>query len=474
MNKIISQLMLAFLLGVTTLPGIGATATFAPDTTTELDTNNERGWYYIPKAAEWCNGSLQTFRDGQGAIPQKARLFYYEWLPGSSSATVTSDLACVRAAGVKVMFAPVYCDVQFCNEGVTISQLESQMAAIATTLLANRDVIAVFRMGLIGAFGEWADSGAGLDTVANKIRVRNSVLSSIPPEIPIVTRHPWDLVSWYPTPTSVRNAFTADPVSRFGVFNDCYESNPDDQFTYPTSVPVTVVDLVVTQTPAQTRGYAASQTRYAPFGGETCDSAGAVNRINCVGGLDNAGLVGGISMEGPRYHQTFLHRGYFVDFYNNWQTQAGGNCYASVTNLLGYRFQYDNLTHPDTIAQGATASFILNMRNYGWGIINSLRQVQVRLVKSGANDIVCEFSTQLRTLPPQATSSSAIKANCPIAVNATVGSYDAYLEIPDVFPRTEVVKTYRIQPANANSGGQIWDATNRRFATGTHITITTP
>ena len=443
-----------------------ASATFTADTTTELHTNNERGFYIPVKSSELCDGSMVNWRDNgsSGAGNQKARLFYYDFLPGSSLVTLATNLACARAAGVKVIFAPVYCDVQFCNEGVTISQAEAHISDLKTTLYAYRDVLHVVRMGTIGAWGEWADSGAGLDTAANKIRVRNAYLSATPPEIPIVTRKPWDVMAWYPNPISLSNAFSGSGQSRIGLQNDCFMSSATDGYSFPG--PATVVDLVISSTAAQQRAYLASTTRFAPMGGETCGNIGGQGRLTCAGGTDNVGQSGGIMNEGPRYYLTYLNRAYDQNFHNTW---ISGGCYADVNNLMGYRFQFDSIVHADTMTHNTTGTFTVTMRNYGWSRILSPRQLQVRLVKGGASDIVCKFTPQLRTLAAQATTSTALQSKCFIPNAATTGSYAVHLEIPDVYAGSGTA--YKIQPANANSGGQTWDSTNRRWTTGTTVTV---
>lgn len=445
-----------------------ASATFTADTTTELP-NQERGWYarLSESGGEFCNSVLTNIRDGNWSYTSKVNLFLYEFNP-TSLGSIAANLTCVRAAGVKVILTGMYCTGNGCVEGRTIAQVESDIAAFGVIIAPFRDTIAAVRAGWIGSYGEWANSGSGLDTAANKIRVRNALLAAVPPEIPILIRQPATVQSWYGSQLNATTRFEGLAQSRIGHYNDCYMAGTSDSSTYPGAT--TVVDLTYTTNAASQRAFASAQNNGTMFGGETCDNSADFTatggRLGCGnGGTDNAGLIGGIMNEGPRYYQTFLHRDYSDTFTN---TYISGGCFNTVMNRLGYRFQYDSIVHADTMTHGTTNTFTLTMHNYGWARIYSTRQVQVRLVKAAAADIVCRFTPQLRTLEPQATVSTGMQAKCPIPSGATVGSYAVYLEIPDVF---STATNYKIQNANTNSGGQTWDSSNRRWATGTTVTV---
>ena len=445
-----------------------ASATFAPDTTTQY-TNPERGWYFSLTLTEFCSGFLETVRDG-GVSSQPVRIVQMDISPSTSPASVATALACARGTGnagkVKVLVKLAYCNVQFCNEGVTIAQAEAHLAGLKSTFYAYRDVLFAVKAGVIGAWGEWADSGAGLDTGANKIRVRNALLDMTPPEIPVLFRNPPILQVWYSTPLSSAERFTGSPKSRSGIYNDCFLTGNGDTSTYPGTRNNPVVDVNYTGTEGSQRSFAAQHTDGTAFGGETCDNGDTPLRLNCA-----VGTTEGITREGPYYHLTFLHRNYADVFYNQWITDG---CYTNVTNLMGYRFQLDTLSHADTMTRNSTYTFTLTMRNNGWARLYSARQIQVRMVKAAASDIVCKFTPQLRTLPPVATSSTTLRARCTIPSGATVGSYAVHLEAPDIYTGTGqsgTLTAYKIQFANANSGGQTWDGTNRRFTTGTTVTV---
>lgn len=454
-----------------------ASTSFTADTSTIIQDNPERAWYLGVQAAEFCSGSLANWRanGSSGAGNQPVTIAKWDINPSTiSSGTANTTLGCARSLGVKVIFRLQYCTGGSCNEGRTITQVEADAQAMKTWMYANRDVIMGVLAGMVGAYGEWVGGTAGLDTAANKARVRDALLGAVPPEIPVLFRHPPIIQAWYSTPLGATERFTGSARARAGVYNDCYLTSQGDSSTYPGTV--TVVDVNYTGTEATQRAFANKQTDGTMFGGETCDnSSGATNppagqvgmRINCSG-YTVAGLPGGILAEGPYYHQTFLHRGYATVFYDQWAT---GGCYNTVTNLMGYRLELGSLVHADTMTRGSSYQTILTMRNYGMARLFSARQAELVFVKAGANDIVCRFGPQLRVLPPMATTTTPLLANCAIpATGQATGSYTGYIRIPDVTHPglTAPGVLFNIRPANASAG---WDGTNHRYATGTTMTV---
>ena len=105
-------------LGFTSTALFAASASFTADTTTALDTNPERGFYFHLQPAEWCNGFGGTVRDGisDGGVVQPVRLMYYEHTLASSLTTLNTNLGCARTLGVKVIFAS---SASYCSNGIS-------------------------------------------------------------------------------------------------------------------------------------------------------------------------------------------------------------------------------------------------------------------------------------------------------------------------------------------------------------------
>lgn len=465
--------LLASLLFAVCGHAFAASATFTADTTTVMP-NPERGWYLLSgsllsSSAAW-DANLLAIRDTYGF----RIAFGYTTLPtgtisGGDLAQLNTNLGQARTRGMKVLIRFHYGSSPI---DPSIAQIQAHAAQLKPYLLANRDVIMGVQAGFIGAYGEWADSGSNNDTKAGKRAVKDAVLGMVPLEIPVhFTQVYPPMEDWYSGQgaLSASEAFTGSNKARSGIHNDCYLTGNGDSFTYPG--PATVKDFAITSSRAQQRAYVAAATEYVPFGGETCNNsqgAGVQQRTGCTDVADETGQTGGILNEGPRYHLSYLNYSFAPNFITAW---TNGGCITTVTNRMGYRFQYDSLSHADTAARGSTLSVTLNLRNVGWARIHMERRVKVTLVKSGATDITCTSANDLRKLPSQATASTTQRIQCAIPGGATVGSYAMHLSLPDKTPALSTVRAFAIRPGNANSGGQTWDDSLGRFATGTSVTV---
>lgn len=451
-------------------PAWAASATFTADTTT-IFANPERGWTYpistmMSSPSSFAADATDIFNGttGVGADPTRLALAVVDLggngtISAGNLTNMQTSFNSARSIGIKVL-------LRFINGGTSVSQITAKAAQLAPVLKANRDVIFSVQMGMICDFGEWATSCNGLDTKANKRAVKDAVVSMVPPEIPLqVTQVYPHKEDWFAGQTVVKHSGSVQ--SRFGFHSDCYLTGSGDSSFYPP--PQTIVDFTSTSTQAQQRAYVAAVTDYAPFGGETCsDSSGASAQMRtaCSGSTDEVGQSGGILNEGPRYHLAHLNRAYATNFHNAW---TSGGCISTVAGFIGHRFRYDAIAHSDSVSRGSTLTVLVTMRNTGWARIFSQRRLRVQLVNGGTT-ISCDSATQLRELPPQATSSTPVQIRCAIPGGVSTGSYTVYLKMPDVYSTTQA-NAFTIRPANANSGGQTWDATNYRFTTGTTVTV---
>ena len=89
---------------------------------------------------------------------------------------------------------------------------------------------------------------------------------------------------------------------------------------------------------------------------------GGQMRTACTGATD-AAPAGGIMNEGPRYHVTHLNISYASGFLAAWACGAGsgapwntGGCLDAVHRMMGYRFQFDDITHPTSVNRGGVAT----------------------------------------------------------------------------------------------------------------------
>lgn len=490
MKKFLISLLMAFSL---IAPAQAVTSNFTADTTSALNANPERAWYLLAGdlgSTSSFDANLVAIRDSFGfrlaladsVLPNSGAI------PGATLTAYTASFAAARARGMKLIVRFVY-GSSISDPAITL--IESQAAQLAPILKANSDVIHVVQAGFIGAYGEWADSANGNDLKVNKRRVKDAVLAMVPTEIPVnFTQLYPPMEDWFgsgqapASPLAASEAFTASPKARSGFHGDCFLTGNGDSFTY--TGPSQVQDFVITSSRALQRAYAATASEYVPWGGETCNNsqgAGVQQRVQCDGSLvspaitDEIGQTGGILNEGPRYHLNYLNNSFAPNFVTEWQasfnatTRPANPCYGTITNKMGYRFQFDSITHNATVTRGTTIVFDVAMRNVGWSRIFSQRRLHVIVKPLTGSDIDCASATQLRQLHSQSSNSETVRVSCAIPAGAATGNATVFLQMPDDHASISATRAYMIQPANANNGSQTWDNTLGRFQTSAAGTL---
>ena len=443
-------------------------ATFTADTTTSFQ-NPGRGWHFQSGSLDDCNGiDLPNWPADAAGLPTPisptptlANLVTTIGTGVPSGGTLTTWGNCfntIRSAGVMA-------GLRFISTG-TASQMVAQAAAIKSLLWTHRDILAYVQVGFRCDFGEWATSCTDNNDVTDKTNVFNAVADMVPSGVQLEFTQVFPRETWFSgtTPPTKADLLKGNLKGRTGFHSDCFLTGNGDSSFY--TYVGTITGFTSTMTAAQQAAYVQEASKYVMFGGETCqDSSGAAaeKRSSCTGLTDTQGLAGGIMNEGPRYHLSHINASYAPIFLAAW---ASGGCLTDVGRLMGYRFQFDDITHPTSVARGAVATFDVNMRNVGWARIFDQRRLNVQLVNGGTT-INCYSSTQLRELDPQATSSTLVRVNCAIPGGTATGSYAVHLKMPSPFSTTQA-NAFTVRPANAAAG---WDSTNARYAAGTTITV---
>jgi hypothetical protein len=432
--------------------GTQVTATFA--STTMNMKNPERGFYgwgasYFNDltASGLSNLSSQGLSLTLGLLNLSA--YRSTSLPQSFLDTLTAKFALLRTAGIKVVLRPVY-NYDASGSDASVALVKTQLQQLAPLFEANADVIAYVQAGFIGAWGEWHDSASGLTSDANKASIRDALMAAIPATHSISFRYPYDIIKWFPTALTSANGLGTSTQARAGVHNDCFMSSDNDVWTYNSGG--------VTNNPQ--RDYTKQQTDFVPFGGETCSGFGPT-RQKCTD----------ILSEGPAYHLTYLNNVFYTAFHNQWKSEG---CFDQVSRSMGYRFQLDKVSHSLTAARNTTVNVDVDLHNVGWSRIFSARKLVVTLTnKTTGATIVGAGSTDMRTLPSQATASTRVTVPVGIAAGAAAGDYTVSVSMPDVYSTTANLPAFAVRFANADNvaTAQAWNATNGKFAIGTTVTV---
>src|SRR6266853_1794802 len=341
----------------------------------------------------------------------------------------------------------------------TLTTILGHIAQLKPFFTANADVIVTVHGGFLGTWGEWGFStdpsvGNPTPTPAARAAVRDALLAVVPASVPIGWRDVSDLMSWYPTPLSELQAFSGTAQARSGIHNDCFLNNPDDSGTYwaagvsPTG-----------RTPADNifRGYHAQTSDWSTTGGETC-------------GDGQYKACSDVLTDGPLYHWRYLRDDWGTIFFDGWKAQG---CYPQIKSSLGYRFQLDAISHPQSVAPGAVANVAVDLRDVGWSRILSARKLVVTLRHKTSGALIAGSAGDARLLPASASSSTRIAVALVIPMNASAGDYDVYVSLPDIGASTKDVADYAVRFANADDStkGQAWEAANFRFKAGTTLTV---
>jgi hypothetical protein len=459
-----------------------ASATFTADTTAEI-ANPERGMSIL-----WSNLSDLTstylstqVASGYRLITHRQNLSIYyatPTLPQTLLDKLTAGAALHRSAGTKMIMQFSYDNTGcFCTEPTRAIML-GHIAQLSSFFKNNADVIAYVHAGFLGTYGEWAiwhvsgDSLNGAPTQNMEDAVRDALYAAVDKRTPIQFRRINLLKRWYPTALTAAGAFTGSNQSRSSFHNDCW------LHTYATDIGKNLDNDAGTYWNSGAnygrlnntyRDYHAAISQFISTGGENCGDAETSARAIVAGFPDYTTVCGALQYDGARYGWNNLR----TDWGSVWSILSIDGCQAAVKRNLGYRLQLDAISHADSVTHGSTATFSVKLRDLGWGRTNpgSERRLMIRLVKSGATDITGQSNAQLRLLRAQATGSTTITVSVSVPSGATLGSYSIYIEAPDSWSSISASRKYKIKFANANSGGQVWDDTNGRFATGTTITV---
>lgn len=392
-------------------------------------------------------------------------------------ANIQTSFNTIRTQGVKTVLIPRY---DSADSG--LSTMLSHAAQLAPVLEANKDVIFTVHAGFLGQYGEWATPWPTALSVANKTAVKDAILAMTPNEIAVEFTNPFMMNEvWFAgqAPITALEAFSGSSKSRMGFFDDCFLTGQGDSHTY-WAQGSSVNGYTVQSTPQAQRAYMKGMGRYAPFGGETCDDGqgyASQARLNGQGYTIDAASggpeAGGILAEGPAYYMSDLNRSFALVFWNTWASE--GTTYNTVYRNMGYRIQYDSVTHAASISRagGNVLMVSVDLRNTGWSIAHDARRRVMATLDDGAGHVLTGFSyAQLRQLPPQASSSTRFLVPVPIPSNAAIATYSLKLEMRSGYPSIETRRDYKIRNANANSGGQTWDDSNGRWNCGTTVGVT--
>lgn len=337
-----------------------------------------------------------------------------------------------RTSGVKVILRLVY---NYTDSGVDapLPVLLNHLDQLKPYITANKDVISVVQAGLVGSWGEWANSinyGQSWQMTSqnwtDRGTILNKLLATVPTDRMVQLRTPgfaYRLVS--PNAVTATEAFNGTNKARVGQHNDCFLTTQDDWGTY--------LNLSVDYP------YMEAQTTYTAMGGETC--AYRPPRSDCPTA----------TAEMAKFHWSYLNAGYNMTVLDAWKNQG---CYNIANQKLGYRFVLKDGKFSNSAKPGGGFFINLNLVNEGYAAPFNSRPVELilRNNSSGAIHRVLLNVDPRRWLPGQSIS---INQTVTLPSGMENGNYSVLLALPDAESKLKPRPEYSIQLANTGA----WEPT---------------
>jgi hypothetical protein len=410
---------------------------YEPDET--IFRNPERGFYVYSDLAD-LDPDLSGMRD-EGHTLVWGRMLMRAYrdsarLPQSFLDDIENGFHIARDQGVKVIVRGSYGSRGAGGDYTTYidpprQHIQNHIDQLAPIMTRNADVIALFEAGFIGPWGEWHTTTIARDYDQGRDMI-SYILDHTPESRMVVLRYPFFKQQIFNTAAGgylqvgADNAYSAKPVARTGHHNDCFLSSPVDVGTYERGE----------MTRAEETAYLSHETLYTVFGGETCQP----HELNdCERSLEELATL----------HASYLNSGYHPKVLAKWAEQG---CFDEVQKRLGARFVLTQSRISAKVRPGSRLRVEIDLENRGFAPLYNARNVEI-ILENQASGETYRFADPVdpRTWKP---GSHQLSSQYRVPQEAVVGSYVAYLNLPDPSPRLQDDPRYAYRLANQG----VWDA----------------
>ncbi|MDG5766271.1 DUF4832 domain-containing protein [Balneolales bacterium ANBcel1] len=417
--------------------------------TDELFPNPERGIYVrynsVPGQSGLNSASLE--QDRSNNITQIGKSYYIEEFIHSDFTRefldqIAEDFNTARKAGVKLHPRFRY-TLNMDHPDAPLDQVLRHIKQLQPVFEEHFDVLSFLQAGFIGAWGEWHASSNNLDSPENMRAIQLALLDALPVERTSVVRSPRHKMNIFQTnlPLTPDQAFDGSYIARTGHHNDCFLADETDVGTYVPHV-YPEFDNLEPHSIESIKDYLATENRYLPMGGETCNPRpDAGDRYHCETAL----------AEMDRLHWSYLHRDYSRHILNTWEDQG---CMEEVERRLGYRLAMLEGAFGMKSDAGDTFYFDLTLQNQGFASPFNPRDVQVVLRSTGESGK--EWTIDLPDDPRYWFGGSDINLNYNLRLPDEIpaGEYNMFLFLPDPVEQLRKRPEYAIRLANEDTWEQ--------------------
>jgi hypothetical protein len=390
--------------------------------------NPERGFYrYVDLATDRDFAFVRAGNDSLIYSYVRLDAFRDRAIDEALLTRVRAGLTAARAAGVKVVLRFAY------NEGpypdsepdAPLVRVLAHIEQVAPVLRDNSDVIAVLQAGFIGAWGEWHTSTNGLDRdPAARLAALDALLAAMPADRSVLLRYPLYKHAIHGEPLDEASAWQATAEARTGHHNDCFVSSESDVGTYPDDE----ID--------RWRDYVAADTRYVPFGCETC--AVFAPRSACAPA----------TAEMARMHMSFLNRDFETAIIDGWRQDG---CLGDVERRLGYRLVLVDGELPAEVRPGGSFRLRVRIANQGHAAPFNPRSAWIVVDGGGQRHELEVPGSDLRRWSAGATHTIDLRLRLPATLPE--GTHRVSLWLPDRAAGLRARSAYAVRVVNEGT----WD-----------------
>ncbi len=377
-------------------------------------------------------------------------------LPQALLDNLSSGLAAVREAGLKIILRPAY--EWSGSPAVPESRIIRHMEQLYPVITANADVVMHLEAGWLGPWGEWHDAlycaFSNRSEADTRYRLVKKIMNLTPPYIPICIRYPIFLKElWYMTDNNMvpsdTTALTTAERDRLGFHNDAFLADSADCGTYDNP---TWMDNNHYYTTDEKRQWMYDMQTSRGFntmmGGESMDSSG-----------NNDAAGNNVQSQMALLHTTELNEDYAkvnTDIWKAANLAASGNdpaetAFMRIKRKMGYRLRLIDATFPTSGTAGQNFTISAHLNNDGYAGPVKPRPLYlvfdngtVRRNIPLANIDVRGWVSGAITLPQQVIT---------LPVDMPAGTYRLALWLPDQNSTLQPRPEYSIRFANQN----IWD-----------------
>jgi len=331
------------------------------------------------------------------------------------------DLA--REAGVKTIFCVSYGD-RVGAEDASKEWVFRHLDQLKPLLERNEDVIYIAKAGFIGPWGEWHSSTHGLDTTENRRDILVKILDVLPVNRMVALRSPSHKLDIFNGEVlGQEKAFDGSYIARTGHHNDCFLSGNSDVGTY-----------LAPKTRDEWLAYIGGETRFTPYGGETC----ALNDLSqCENALKEMEIL----------HASWLNIGYHPEVLKRWDETG---CMDEIARRLGYCFVLRDAILPQEAAPGETMSIEMTLDNVGFAAPVNPRPVEI-VLKNNTDGTSHSIPVDADPRFWQPGNPIMLSADILVPANVPEGTYTVLLRLPDAAESLRDDPRYAIRLANENT-----------------------